>query len=338
MAMLGAFFAVLSALTFALNNATMRRGVLSGSVGQAMLLTLPIGAVLSIVAVLAIGAWPALARFETDQLGWLAVAGLIHFVIGRYGNYRATKAIGANLVSPIQETSLVWSIGLAVLVMGEVLSWQAVAGILLISLGPMVALRRSRTGPAPVPDVPAAPPPAQAFTPQYLEGYTFAIISSISYGVTPVMIANAMPAGAGLAEGMVANAVSYCAAALALLLVFLIPGRWSAMTRIEPVALRWFTYTGLLVGVSHMMRYMALAIAPVSVVTPVQRTAIIFRLVFARLINPQHEIFGGGIVAAAACSLAGVILLTVKTATLAQFLPIPAALAAFLSASPFAGP
>lgn len=337
MAMLGGLLAVLSALTFALNNATMRRGVLSGSVGQAMLLTVPIGAVLSVIAVLAIGAWPLLRRFEPWQIAWLAAAGVVHFIIGRYSNYRATKAIGANLVSPIQETSLVWSIGLAILVMGEVLSWQGLAGIALVSLGPMVALRRRKPGPAARPETGAEAGPAPAFSPHYLEGYGFAILSSVGYGVTPVMIAMAMPAGSGLSEGMVANAISYCTAMLAIFLVLLIPGRWSGMTRIEPVALRWFTYAGLLVGFSHMLRYMALAVAPVSVVTPVQRTAIIFRLVFARLINPRHEVFGGSIVAAAACSLAGVILLTVKAGTLAQVLPMPAALVDFLSASPFSG-
>ena len=41
--MLAGFLAVLSAATFAFNNASLRRGVLTGSVGQAMAITVPLG-------------------------------------------------------------------------------------------------------------------------------------------------------------------------------------------------------------------------------------------------------------------------------------------------------
>jgi hypothetical protein len=41
--LLGVLYAALGAFTFALNNATMRRGVVTGSVLQGMALTVPIG-------------------------------------------------------------------------------------------------------------------------------------------------------------------------------------------------------------------------------------------------------------------------------------------------------
>jgi len=41
---LGALYAALAALTFALNNATLRRGVVTGTVMQAMAVTVPVGA------------------------------------------------------------------------------------------------------------------------------------------------------------------------------------------------------------------------------------------------------------------------------------------------------
>lgn len=41
--MLGAIYAALAALTFAMNNTAMRRGVLTGSVTQAMAITVPLG-------------------------------------------------------------------------------------------------------------------------------------------------------------------------------------------------------------------------------------------------------------------------------------------------------
>ena len=41
--MLGVLYAALGAFTFALNNVAMRRGVVTGSVLQAMAMTVPIG-------------------------------------------------------------------------------------------------------------------------------------------------------------------------------------------------------------------------------------------------------------------------------------------------------
>ncbi len=53
--MLGAFFAIISAATFGFNTATVRRGVLSGSVFQAIAITVPMGVPLFLVAALAAG-------------------------------------------------------------------------------------------------------------------------------------------------------------------------------------------------------------------------------------------------------------------------------------------
>ena len=53
--MLAGFLALLSAATFAFNNASLRRGVLTGSVAQAMAITVPIGVPLFFIAALLSG-------------------------------------------------------------------------------------------------------------------------------------------------------------------------------------------------------------------------------------------------------------------------------------------
>ena len=69
--------------------------------------------------------------------------------------------------------------------------------------------------------------------------------------------------------------------------------------------------SGFFVCAAQMFRYMALAIAPVSVVAPIQRLSVLFRFWFARLFNPQHEVFGGKMVAATVVSLTGALALSV---------------------------
>jgi hypothetical protein len=98
--MIGALLALLSAASFGLNNAALRRGVLKGSVLQAMTITVPLGVPLFALGALAFGALGGLADLPAASVFWFAVAGVVHFLLGRYGNYRATRAMGANLSGP----------------------------------------------------------------------------------------------------------------------------------------------------------------------------------------------------------------------------------------------
>ena len=115
--MLGVVLAALSAATFAFNNASARRGVLTGSVAQALAITVPIGVSMFLLAAFTTGQLGALSHFSAEAMGLLALAGVLHFVVGRYGNFRAAQAIGANLSGPVIQLSLGVTLILAVLVL-----------------------------------------------------------------------------------------------------------------------------------------------------------------------------------------------------------------------------
>ena len=83
--MLGILYAALGAFTFALNNVTMRRGVVTGSVLQGMALTVPIGGLSFLVMTIAFGELGQLVMFPTAAFIWLLCQGVVHFVAGRWG-------------------------------------------------------------------------------------------------------------------------------------------------------------------------------------------------------------------------------------------------------------
>jgi drug/metabolite transporter (DMT)-like permease len=88
--LLGVLYAALGAFTFALNNVTMRRGVVTGSVLQGMALTVPIGGVSFLVPTIVFGELHHLVLFPMAALAWLACQGVVHFVFGRYCNYKSS--------------------------------------------------------------------------------------------------------------------------------------------------------------------------------------------------------------------------------------------------------
>ena len=130
--MLGGFLALLSAVAFGLNNASVRRGVLQGSVLQAMAITVPLGVPFFLLLMVFSGKLSVLTDLSLPAFVWLSAAGVLHFVFGRYCNYRSTKCIGGNLSGPWRQSNLILALVLAVVLLDEVLTPLKVLGIVLI--------------------------------------------------------------------------------------------------------------------------------------------------------------------------------------------------------------
>jgi uncharacterized membrane protein len=325
--MLGGLLSLLSAVTFAYANASVRRGVLTGTVAQAVGISLPVALPIFVLAMLGSGGLPILARFTARSWALLAVAGVIHFAWARYCNYRATKAIGANLVAPVQQYSLIITLVLAVVWLGEALTPLRIAGIALVMAGPMLTLGPRTTSEAAVPPETAG---ETRFTPDYAEGYFYALLSAIGFGLSPILIGMAFEQK-GIAVGIAGGFVSYLAATAAIAVTLLLPGQWKSFRDLDRKTANWFVLSGIAVCFSQMLRYMALAIAPVSVVAPIQRLSLVFRIYFGWMINPRHEVFGGRVVAGTVVSLIGAVALSASTDSVSRLIPIPGGIAAWLA-------
>ncbi len=324
--MTGALLALLSAASFGLNNATLRRGVLTGSVLQALAVTVPLGVPLFALGGLAFGAYGALGGFAAESWAWMSAAGVVHFVVGRYGNYRATRAMGAALSSPIQQLSVLVSLALALVFLGESLTPLRAIGILLVIFGPIVILRE-RPGRAPAQRQPG-------FVVNYVEGCAWGLVCAVGYGVSPLFIRYGLAGGfdtglygGGIRDSIAGGLISYLAASLAIGLILAVPGNVAHVRALDPTAARWFAASGFFVFLSQFFRYMALALAPVSVVVPVQRTSVVFRVIFAWLLNRDHEVLSLRVLAGIGISLIGVMALTISTEVVLALFDLPDAVA-----------
>jgi uncharacterized membrane protein len=324
--MLGGLLSLLSAVTFAYANASVRRGVLTGTVAQAVGISLPIALPIFALAMLLSGGLSTLTGFTARSWALLALAGVIHFAWARYCNYRATKAIGANLVAPVQQYSLIITLVLAVVWLGEALTLLRIAGIVMVVAGPMLTLGPRKTTEAAVPPETAG---ETGFSPDYAEGYFYALLSAIGFGLSPVLIGMAFE-HKGIAVGIAGGFVSYLAATLAVAVTLLLPGQWNSFRDLDRTTAHWFILSGITVCLSQMLRYMALAIAPVSVVAPIQRLSLVFRIYFGWMINPKHEVFGGRVVAGTIVSLIGAAALSASTDSVTRLNSMPGGIAAWL--------
>ncbi len=325
--MLGAFLALLSAGLFGFNNAVTRRGMLQGSVIQGMAITVPMGAVLFALVCLVTGNLGALGGFSLQALCWFAAAGFAHFVFGRYCNYRAIGAIGTNLSSPIQQWEVLVTLVLAIVFLGEKLTPISIFAIVLLVLGPAIAARieqqrAARSVGAKAAVETEAPVTPSTFEPRYREGYTWAFLSIFGYGSSPIFVRAGLE-NAGIGASLAAGFVSYVAATV-IVAVWVVAGRQVEHVKaLDGEPRRWFVLAGLLVFLSQMVRYMALAVLPAVIVAPILRIQALFRIYFSWLISREYEVFDRNVIVGTLVSMAGAILIALPPEMVAAALPLP---------------
>ena len=327
--MLGALLAVLSAATFAFNNAAARRGVVTGTVIQAMSITVPVGLVCFIPAVLRTGVVARLPTRPAVGVAAMAGVGLMHFIVGRYCNYRANQLAGANLVAPVIQLQVFVAVVLAVIILGEPLSvLQLIGGIVMLA-GALITQRQPHK-PAPAgPATESAASHGQAFRPRRAVGYLFASLAALAYGSSPILARGAL-AHTGPLTGLLGGVISYGTATTVMAIGALSPAFRANVAALRRENLRWFLYSGVFVAMAQGLFYAAIAVAPIMVVMPLMQLSLVFRFGFAKTLNRHHEVFGPLVTLGTALAIAGACLISIDTRLILDTLGLPAALDAFL--------
>lgn len=225
--------------------------MLTGTVGQALAITVPLGLPLFAVPVLITGELSAIGALGGRQWFYLGMAGVVHFVWGRYCNYRAVQAMGSNLAGTVMQAQLLITLALAMTFLGETLTIVKALGIAMIVSGPGIIVygwtrkdKRSALveGPA-------------NFKPKFLEGSVFALLAAAGYGSSPVFVRAGLEGIEGLGSGILGGFISYVASTEVVLLVFLVcPSQLRHALAVDPRASRWFLVSGVAVWLSQFFR------------------------------------------------------------------------------------
>ena len=304
---LGIIFAIGAAVSFGFNGATVRRGVATAAASQAVYVTVLGGTVLFVLAAVASGQLFRAGEVAARDYGFLVAGGLVHILVGRYCSYRAIAAMGANRAGPVVGMSTLTSVLIALVFLGETVDLRAGVGIGLVMVGPMlIAQRRTPVVPGVAGAGGTGPATAVADNPNLTEGYVFGLAAAALWGVGPVLMRAGLEAtGLGVLGGL----VTYGAASVALVLVLAVPGQMARAKDLDRSAMRWFVLSAVNSFVANVLRFSALALAPVTVVVPMIRTFAIFQVAFNFAINRSLESFEPRILAAIALSATGAVLL-----------------------------
>jgi len=221
-----------------------------------------------------------LVVFPMAALIWLAGQGVVHFVVGRYCNYKSNQLMGVNLAAPVVQLQVAFAMLLAVTMLHEKFTVLQVAGSVLMLGGSFVTQTRSRQRktagsalmpPTPVAELSAHREPAAlrpmrkpAFRPRVVSGYLFALGAAMCYGASPLMAREAFLHAPGTGTAA-AGCLAYAAATLFFSLILLKPGSWADIRGTSRENLPWFLSSAVLVAISQAFVYASLAVAPLMV-------------------------------------------------------------------------
>ena len=311
----GALLALASAFSFSVNSILVRRGFADAgaTAAQGAFITVLLGVPFGFVAVVLTGQILNFDQIPLNSYLLLAAAGIVHFCIGRYCNYRSIAAIGASRTVTIQAFTVPYSIVMAIVLLGERPSVLMYVGIALILASPFLMVDRGRRrGPHPEGEGNRQAGGAPAVEIRMTEGVVFSLLASVGYGTSPILIRAALEDATGVAA--IGTFVAYFGASAVLLASLSLPAQRHLVGAINFRYMRLFGGAGLSVFMAQLLRFFSLALADVTIVDPLMRTVGVFTLILSYLVNRRLEHITLGVVLGVLVSFAGSALLVVAAA------------------------
>jgi drug/metabolite transporter (DMT)-like permease len=260
-----------------------------------------------------------LLAFPPVAAAWMAGQGIMHFLIGRFFNYRASQLVGANLSGPVVQLQVAVTMLLAVLTMNEPFTCLQLIGAVLMLAGSFATQRRSAEKSSLSQTEPRAASPTRkeldrslAFTPRYLAGYLFASCAAVAYGISPLMVRLAFDT-APQASVIAGATIAYAAASVVFSLLLLSSALRRDIGGLKRENVPWFFCAAVLVTASQGFVYASLAVAPLMVVTPILQLSLVFRIFLSWLINREHEVLNASVIIGSIAAIVGSILVSLNT-------------------------
>lgn len=303
----GALLALASSFSFSVNSILVRRGFADAgaTAAQGAFITVLLGVPFGLVAVLLTGQILNFGLIPLDGYLYLSGAGIVHYGIGRYCNYRGIAAIGAARAVTVQAVAVPYSILMAVVLLDERPSLLMYAAIALILIGPSLMIERRSKRPAGAPADESGGAPGVEI--RQLEGYVFSLLAALAYGTSPILIRAAVEDASATAA--IGTLVSYAAASAVLIAALALPAQRELVHAINFRYMRLFGGAGLSVFLAQLFRFFALSFADVSIVNPLMRTVGVFTLILSYLVNRSLERITLGVVLGVLVSFGGAALL-----------------------------
>lgn len=294
--LLGVALTLGAALSVAIHHLLVRLGTDEGTAYDAVLVVMVVNT-LALVPLVGVVYYPAYGLTRQSVLSFVA-AGISGTLLGRACMYTSIERIGASRTAPIVATWGLISTILGVLVLGESLTPSHAAGVVLVVGGvAVIAWETSQENPGALPRR------------ELLIGLLLPFGAAVAFGWEPIFAKFGLADGTPAPVGLVVKTV---AATLGFVGYLASQDRLPDPQTYRRADMKLFGLAGIANTLFLLGYYIALEIAPVSIVGPIVVTNTLFVVVLSAVFMPERlERVTPTLAAAATVAVVGVVVITV---------------------------
>lgn len=255
--------------------------------------------------VLITGIWSGITQIGGKTLLFLILSGLATGA-SWLCYFHALQKGDINKVVPIDKSSTVLTILLALIFLGEGLTWGKTAAVILIGAGTLLMISKASSDGG---NVSSGYSGNEAQPEENLkksrEWLVYAVLSAVFASLTAIL----GKIGIAGIDSNLGTAIRTTVVLLMAWLMVFFTGKQREMKAIEKRELGFIVLSGLATGASWLCYYRALQDGPASVVVPIDKLSILITILFSRIVF--HERLARKAAVGLCCILAGTILLAV---------------------------
>jgi drug/metabolite transporter (DMT)-like permease len=302
--MFGAILGLLSAAGFGVTNVITRRAMLRVSANYIATLTVFTGPIFFLAAAVLTGEIWKLLHFPWQAHAFLALSGIVHFAFGRSWGYRAMRLIGATRSNIVTSLNPIVTVLLAILILGETVSFTMLIGILCTLMSPLVLLKETvSSGGA----LSRAGEHGKGLDRRTLyKGIFYGIGAALFWGSSAILIKLGLENGGTPVAG---TFIAYSSASLVIApSSFLNREHREEILGGDKTSIKDALYSGLTSNIAQLLRYMALGFGSAIVVSLMLRTMPLWSLLLSFLFMREYESFSRWVLLGNALLVVGAIL------------------------------
>lgn len=254
--------------------------------------------------VLITGTWTGITRIDGKTLLFLVLSGLATGA-SWLCYFHALQKGDINKVVPIDKSSTVLTILLALIFLHEGLTWEKAASVILIGTGTLLMVSSDLPDGKEV-SFRASGKEANPEKEQQEKGWlVYAVLSAVFASLTAIL----GKVGITGIDSNLGTAIRTMVVLIMAWLMVLISGKRQEVKKIQKKELGFIVLSGLATGASWLCYYRALQGGPASVVVPIDKLSILITIAFSWIVF--HEKLTKKSALGAACITAGTVLLAV---------------------------
>lgn len=209
-----------------------------------------------------------LRKLTFGQILPFIIAGILHFVIGRYILYTAVHHIGASSTMPIASTSNILAAFIAIPLLNEKITVLKIGGLITAGFGiGLIAMQNLNIK-------------------KFKKGFILSLVSAVIFASTSLIIRYGLLI---LNLPIIGILISYISAAPIYLAILPSKTIKYEIKSLPKYVLLYISIAGVLVNFGQLFRYLALSVSEVSVVAPLIATNPIFTILWSYLLNRRIE-------------------------------------------------